>query len=167
VVCFLRMFFRENLFWQIWQHSCGFSFKWTAMMCFSHHIKWVLKFNTILAYLICQKRFSRKSILKKHTTEVHLKENPLEFNVWQPKKSNDHFSATAHNEREDYTAKSIEYPTLARYLPQKNLSASQCTFSAKQLAIEACVFTEPKHSARPIFCAKLCSTKLDGLQLPV
>ena len=72
----------------------------------------MLKFNTILAYLICQKRFSRKSILKKHTTEVHLKENPLEFNVWQPKKSNDHFSATAHNEREDYTAKSIEYPTL-------------------------------------------------------
>ena len=111
--------------------------------------------------------FHGKTFSKLHTTEVHLKENPLEFNVWQPKKSNDHFSATAHNEREDYTAKSIEYPTLARYLPQKNLSASQCTFSAKQLAIEACVFTEPKHSARPIFCAKLCNTKLNGLQLPV
>ena len=69
-----------------------------------------------------------------HSCGFSLKWTALEFNVCQPKKSNDQFSATAHNEREDYTAKSIEYPTLARYLPQKNLSASQCTFSAKQLA---------------------------------
>jgi hypothetical protein len=34
---------------------------------------------------ICQKRFSRKNILKKHTTEVHLKEKPLEFNVCHQK----------------------------------------------------------------------------------
>ena len=35
------------------------------------------------------------------------------------------------------------------------------------LIIEACVFTEPKRCTRPIFCAKLCNTKLNGLQLPV
>ena len=85
---------------------------------------------------IFQKRFSRKNILKKHTTEVHLKEeNPLEFNVCQPKKSNDHFSATGHNEREDYTgAYSIDF-ALARYLPQKKRISFPVYFFRKTIGL--------------------------------